>query len=354
MVSFAILAGLIAGIAQEANETVKFHHKESGFIYNYPKDWSYTKLRNADRFLFSADGQTTAELDIFGLAYSGEVDSWMEAQRVTASNQKRSVEKQWQEEILGVPLLLTQTSWVNEGREMVSESGMIYATTQRKFIYRLTSPKSSFDMARYAWRTVLQSLNTDDGVPPRPFDRTKGPGITEIGGAKRTIWKENDKGSKKPEKLVIGDLAVETMAAGKKTLLRYPTPWTVEKDGNKYVFLHPQVTGKVIIEALSSLDSLPPGRQLIQNSSQSLEGFMKVQKREEPLPAPSKSGMVMTYVYREGQSKDGYLLTLDAVGSNSANEYWTAIWQSTDNKTGRKQLQTVMELVRVLSVELAP
>jgi hypothetical protein len=348
--ALAALLAVTAPIQDPTAKMVDYHNKGSGFIFSRPEEWKFTKLKNSDRFIFQINETDVATLDITSISFSGEPEIWQASQARVAEQQKRSIARQWQEEILQVPLLLTQTTWQEDSQEVACEAGIIYAATPLKFVYRLTAPQRSFDSASYIWRTVLQTLRTDTGSPVQPFDRSKGPSANELGAGKRTVYKEEDK---QPHKVEKGTESIAAEAGGAKLVLRFAAPWKVEKEENKYKFTHPQLSQPVTVEVYSSLDSLPVGRHLMRQNAKSLEPFTKVNKRYEPTAFQTKSGMLSTYVLREGLVGDKFRLTIDGVGANDAREYWYVFYMSEDSKLAKKEANLIIEFMNSLSVDPA-
>ncbi len=350
------LLGMLMVVAgAQADDLVRFDHLDTGFQLQIPRAWKGTKTRDSQRYTFTITGtERTATFEIYGVTFSNDIPTWQAVQTNAAKQLKRGVVRQWQEEILTVPMLMTRTSWEEKnGIGHTADSGLIYAATRRKFLWRLTAQSADFDAASTQARAVLQSIRTEDGRLPKAFDPTvpvsedlRRPDRAE----KRTTWKLPDPGKKEPVK---GDRQVETVAGNIPVVLAYSGEWKFETEGNGLVVTHPKVTGKITLRAYSTLETEPPGRMLLKQSGQSLGEFSKVNKREEHGPVRSLSGGQIMMIWREGTSTSGPLFTFDAVGA-TGDYHWMIGWKSTEPKAAESQRDLISQLVQSLSIEPKP
>lgn len=350
------LLGMLMVVAgAQGDDVVRFDHLETGFQLQIPRVWKGTKTRDSQRYTFTVTGtERTATFEIYGVTFSNDIPTWQAVQSNAAKQLKREVVRQWQEEILTVPMLMTRTSWEEkDGIGHIADTGLVYATTRRKFLWRLSAQAADFELANTQARAVLQSIRTEDGRLPTAFDPTvpvsedlRRPDRAE----RRTTWKLPDPGKKEPVK---GDRQVETSAGNIPVLLFYSGEWTFAPEGNGLVITHPRVTGKVTMRAYSTPETDPPGRMLLRQSGQTLNQFAKVAKREEHGPVRSLSGSQIMMIWREGTSVAGALFTFDAVGA-TADYHWILGWKSTDPKTAAVQRDLISQLVQSLSIEPKP
>ncbi|MCC7433202.1 MAG: hypothetical protein IT363_00845 [Methanoregulaceae archaeon] len=333
-------------------DNVVFDHIETGFQLSVPRAWKLTKTRDSHRFAFTVTGtDRAAQLEIYAATFSNDIPTWQAVQANAAKQLKREVARQWQEEILTVPMLMTRTTWEEKnGIGKTSESGLIYADTRRKFLWRLTANTEDFELALAQTRNVLQTIRTEGGKLPKPFDPTvpqsedlRRPDRPE----KRTTWKQPNQDVREP---VRGDQVVETTAGNLPMTIRYSGEWTFAADGNGLSATHPSLSGKVTLRAYSSTESDPPGKALLRQSGQSLGQFDKVLKREEHGPVRSLSGSQIMMIWREGTSAAGSLFTFDVVGA-TGDYYWLGSWSTTDAKTASAQRDLIARLAQSMSIE---
>src|SRR4051812_15977869 len=103
-----------------------YTNTELGLSFNYPKSWKVTKVKvrnrtkfditnpktwrpastdNTTRFLLPVEGsKQDGTLEIYSAQFFAETDIWQYSQKDINDQMKRPVLRQWQEEILGVPL----------------------------------------------------------------------------------------------------------------------------------------------------------------------------------------------------------------------------------------------------------
>lgn len=376
IVCFAAGLGIAAAaLAQDAPKQVEYLHRETGFVFQHPADWKLGKRRTSVFFTAPWKGGTY-EVELFGLVFSGTTEVWQIGQKEVNKQLKRNTTRQWVEELLGCPLLITQSEWadtvrtgsldsqegkkgINIGGEireadvpMRAETGILYAHTPRKFVYRLTAPAEFFDDASYQWKQALLTLKTDDGIAPKPFDPDSKPTPDDLTALRRpptkTVLKPDEKGEKPAVK---APQTIETSAAGKKVILRYPNGWKAKAVEGGFEFTHPNLEGVALVEALSTADSPAPGKTLIRYSAKSLDLFKKTTRREEKIPERSTAGHMMAWIQREGQSETGFIASYEAVGMNAAHEYWTVRWTGTDQRSAKRQFALLLELSQLLGVE---
>lgn len=347
----ALLAAGSWGTPQDPAANPVFTNYELGVTFNYPATWEYAADKNVHRFRFGIEGGAEkATLELYPANYRSDIDIWQATQKNISEQLKRTVVRQWQEEILGVPLLLTKSQGKEGGRETVSISGLVYSATPRKVVFRLAAPAEDFDKAEFEWRTVMQTMRTIDGTIPKPEDpnrqvtpedlkpKTKPP--------KRVTWKA---GAPDPATFVKAAQVLEAQAGGKSYLLRVPADWTVAPKDGGWTITKDGI--QLELTLASSLDSAPPAAALMTLSGKTLEGFTKVAKREDTLPKLSRAGLTFARVWRTGSGKDGAIWSFDAVGQMSE-----AYWSVSGTRTGgdpKKDLVTLTELVQTIGLEPA-
>lgn len=349
----SIAALTLLMIAAQDKPMATFTQRDTNFAFEHPKEWVIKRTRVGTQFEMSLpDSDQKATLLVIGLENSNDKDEWQIGQANFVKNERREMVRQWQEEIMNVPLLMTRSKEQKEGLpETTRDSGMIYADSAIKFVFHLNAPSSVFDVADYQWRQVLQTLRPTNGLPQVPFDKSRPPRITEIrgGSSKSTTWSKPQKEA--PKRPVIAEMSVAAKAAGKDYTLRYPKGWTVAPEGDHFSFKHSDVRGPVEVSVLSSVDSPPVGRALFQASADGLDEFTKVEKRVEAPFDYTRAGMSSTFIYRIGTGPKGVVSTVEGAGS-LGNEYWLLVWVG-DDKSSRS-VDRLRDLMQVLRIEAAP
>jgi len=342
--SIAALSLLLVAVQDKPMAT--YTQPDTFFQFEYPKAWTMKKTRLGAEFKIPIpDTELQATLTVLSIENTNVKEEWQIGQANFVKQDRREMVRQWEEEIMNVPLLMTRSKKAIEGQpEITWDTGMIYSDWVDKFVFHLSAPTSVFDTAEFQWRQVLETLKTTKGIKLSPFDPNaplKGAGRIKI-----SVWSRPAKEA--PKNPVIGEQSLVAKAAGKDFTLRYPKGWTAVAKEDHFAFTHPNVAGEVEVSVLSATDSPPVGRALVQASAISLEKFTKVVSRHEAPVEYSRSGMLATYIWRVGEAASGRIATFDAAGS-IGNEYWLFQW-SGDAKDGRS-IDRLRDLMNVLRIE---
>jgi hypothetical protein len=357
MTGALLVAIYVLGVAQ--GETQTYRNDALRLSLTYPSGWKLAAKKDDARFsipLTSTQGEATFE--VFAVRYGHEPEVWQLVQLQADRQLKRETLKQWQEEILGVPLLLTKSQDTSGPGQRVMLAGLIYSATPFKLNFRLTAPAAGYEEAEFALRKVLESLRTTDGSLPEREDPAKPSGSKGAGGA------SGDRPSKPPKVVVLGpapgdraprkgEKSVTAKTAGRTLTLRFPEGWKAEaKADATFALTAEAVPGAVTVTLSATIDSMPPGRAYTVAMMETLKSFEAVSEREEALPKFNAAGDKLVYVWREGTG-GGDLAALDAVGGT--NEiYWTARWALAGSKPPPDVKKRLLALIDRMSVETAP
>lgn len=318
--------------AAPARET--YTNEWIGISITHPTGWKIVP-KKTDAWITVPLKEGTAHAAIYFVAatYNADIEIWQKSQEHANNQLGFEIIKQWQEEILGVPMLLTKvrsgagklTSAIKAVPELPSDQplvtliGLVYSRTPRKLLFRLTAPEAAFDDAEFIWRQALQTLRTVDGTIPLPEDPKREPDPLPVPGKKPagppvktaiglTPANGNAGNVKAPK---TQDLTV----AGRKVVFHFPEGWTAVPGENGLLTLKtatPDVS--VTVQVNSILDSAPPMRALVKASGESLKSFEKVETREENVPKANKAGAVTVRIWRTGVGSAGPIWTFEAVG----------------------------------------
>lgn len=347
IVAGVALAGM--GVCQAGSLAI-FDHVSSGFQFTYPQEWKRTNGREKVTLTIPYDDvKRTAQIEVFAVTFWSDIQIWQTAQAAAAKTDNREVVKQWQEEILTVPILFSKTKWNDAaGEPMIADNSLIYAATRKRLAFRVVANAADWERTEAHFRNLLQSLKWESGIP-KVIDPSKAEQeyFVPEGRSKETIWRVP---AKLPVAPVPGDQKVEATASTIALLVRFANPW---KATPELAFTHPEVAGTVSVRAYTALEADPPGQAVIKAGARSMEAFDKVAKRDEKGPLTNRAGSTYAVIVREGTGKGGPLLSLDAVVS-SGDYYLLIHWESNDAKNGRKAKDKVLELVNSLSVEVKP
>ena len=369
--------------AAQAPTTKPFADYQIGMAFDYPSTWvmvsdpkdpkskklipdsifgkkSKKKLaagkQAAGESLFYVPANSrTANLEIYGVTYDHAPEEWETNQVQINNDLKRTVTKQWREQILGVPLLLTKLDYEDAAGKETALVGMVYSRTPYKMVFRLTAPDVDYDAAEGQLRQALQSLRTTTGDLPQPEDPNHPLDKSAYVGVSNKPPKVIVMTAPQPDpaKVKKGEVTVKATVAGKAAVLSMPTGWTADApsaDGS--IALHnPAITGTIVVTLASVLDSDPPQAALLKASALSLDEFSKVAKRDETSSNFTTSGASTDTIWREGTGANGQLTTCEAGGA-TGDMYWLLRYHLAGTPTAT-EMKAVNMLIDGMSVDPA-
>ncbi len=322
-----------------------------GLVMTHPKTWQITQIKKTTDFkiLMPIEGSSQkALLELFNVGFNSEKEIWQLSQKGINDRMKREIMRQWEEELLGVPMLLTKVSYTDKEGPHIMLTGLIYSRTPKKLMFRLDAAPDDYDKAEFAFRETMNTFRT--GRPWTPEDPTQKPDpkIGKISQPPAVVT--NPKSLDGEIKMTKPKVAIPIDLGGRKLELRIPGEWAgkVNEDGS-VTLTNPEVGPQIRVFLASTLDSEPPGRALLTASSKTLEDFAKVIKRDETAPERNRAGATFSSVWRSGTNAKGDLYTCDAVVLNG--DYYAVVAYRTESvsKIGseRKQVESLLQLMTV-------
>ncbi|MFZ4506717.1 MAG: hypothetical protein ACOYON_03355 [Fimbriimonas sp.] len=359
MLSVALLALSSLSMGQQGLAT--FTDRDLGLSFQHPKAWVVGKKdKFSTTIMIPLQGTTRqAELVVNVTGFSAPPDLWQTIQLRANEQLQHKVLRQWTQEILGAPLLLTKVEIANDIQPGLRLTGLLYAKANRKLLFRLTAPREQYDQAEYDFLNVLESLRTLDGTALEPED----PSRTPIKETKRTpkapreqpkpepskrITKIDDqaKGSAKQKAPVVGDL----MLGETKVRIGYTNGWTFKALPERQFELENSglgVTLKGEVRAVAAEEAA--NQALLRRAGLNLAKLDGVKNRSERPMSANKAGFLASSIFREGTSAAGNLQTLDAVVT-SLDLYLLLTWSGNVQDSSRLQV-AINELLDLMSLE---
>lgn len=335
----------------------QFSNPELNLTFSHPKSWKVATSRKAVSTVTIPipDSRESATMEIYPISFRLSSEEWLGMQSSVAKNMGHEVVRQWTEDLLSVPLLLTKTQMAGGSGDKTVLQGMLYSATLRKFLFRLVAPTAVFAQAEAEWRSVWPTIRTVDGTLPKPESPERVVETVEQGKQPVlrpspivVISKVGEIGA-----AVLGAVAVECQAAGRSLRLHVPEGWSgVKRDDGVILLSHAALAKPLEVSVLSTLDSDLPGRALFRASAKSLDAFASVAVREEPVPKPNLAGATVTHVWRVGKGPSGELRALDAVGQKE--EFYWIFSRSWEGPLDAASRDAVLALTQAMSVELVP
>lgn len=345
---------LLSSIAL-AQETAVFSSAELGLEFEHPANWKVERTRTKDYSItIPLEGRADpAKLEIFSALFADTPEHWELVQQTITKQLRRDMVRQWREEILGVPMLLSRVSFDDKGQRKDILTGLIYSATARKMHFNLMVPTDAYDDAEYQFRQAFQSLRTSSGRLPQAEDPTTrpDPAAYEKPPTSRPpkILITNEEQPAKP--LVKGAVTHPVKAGGQDLILHVPAGWTVaDGEDGALVLKHEAVPIPVKLTVSSTIDSPVPEAALVKASGLSLAAFKKVASRQEAKPKANLAGAQVVSIWRRGTGDGGAVQSIEAYGLTASN-YWllTLLHQGALDAKAEVALK---ELIQGSSVEM--
>lgn len=333
-----------------------FNSPELDLSFQHPADWKVIPGRKGDtKIEIPLAGGGKATLEIFAVAFREPAERWQEYQLMANQNLKRTVDRQWQEEVLGSPMLMTRIFYTVKSEPMATLVGLMYRSHPKKLNFRLTASSSVYEEAERSWREALQSLRTMSGAMPEAENPDR---IVETPATPPKIEKPKPqvtfsaKGPT-PSRVYRGPVKIPARAAGKDVQLLLPEGWRADPEGDAFILTRKGLLGTIRMEVAGTLDSPPAERALLAAAAKTLAEFSQVAVRDESRPQTTRAGAVLQIVRREGKAMEGNLVLVHASGA-SADFYWLLTYRATDPKHYRRDSGALEGLMTGASVVLAP
>lgn len=346
-----IAFALLLGAAQDAT----YENSKLGLAFTYPSTWNRTETKTGTTFDLALSNNRKAKLEVFDVDFRASVEIWQDVEKRTAEQLKQTLEKQWQEEILGVPLLLSKTVVKDEDQTTITMSGLLYSATARKLRFRLSADPAAYDEAELAWRNVWTSLRTISGDLPAGESPERNPEVIPTTKPPTVFPKEKQKPKGKGPQIALSELATATIG-GKSYKASAPAGWTFKpaQDGPG-VLSAASLSGSASLRFQSLVGEEVPGRVLLRESAVSLEKFTEVERRLDKGPFANASGSVVAWTYRVGKDAAGALMSFEAMGlSADGKAAWVLAYRSNNAAAFEKDRMALEAFVGALRFEAAP
>lgn len=357
---FLVTAALF--VFQGANDppkTLDFLDSELGLAFSYPATWKVVK-KTKIRTNFEIPGTSSSapsELEINHADYSGNAETWQLIHKTSNEQLKRTLDRQWEQEVLGVPMLLSRVHYTDKGQSLSSINALLFSQTKKKLQFILTGPTSDFDNLQYQFTNALQTLRTVEtkkkvsavaastkSEKSEKIDKTA-PEVSVkhelIDPVKPKIW---------VKELQTAPFAVES----KKFNLHYAEDWIAKGqiDGT-LALTNPDLPGSITLKFYPESDSDSPANLLLAASAQSLQEFDTVTKRLDQDPTVNRANCLVSSTCRIGKSKAGDCYTYEAFGQEEG-AFFILNFKSTDPSTEKTGFKLIQKLLQTISFEKAP
>lgn len=314
---------------ETASPTTVFTSERLGLQFTYPSTWQLeTQTVSTDLVMTLADG-TEARVEIHESSFVLSPQEWVETTRRINQDLQRTVERQWEEEILGVPMLMSRISYLEAGRPVTVVSGLIFSANPNKMLFRLKAPTTTIDEAEQNWRTVLNTLRPQEGTtlqpaPPAPEQGQNNnetqtpPPATPVTPPSRVVLSEllrtrNDEALRTQSR-------VDLQTLGMVGMLQFSDGWEAQVGEGVITLQHSNLRGTVNVRVAEGSEEAAT-REHLRRLSEDLARFSEVTLREDPMPGRNRAGADFAYTIRTGSTAEGERASVLAAGF-TRNRYW--------------------------------
>lgn len=344
-----MIAGLVvAGIL--AQEVKTYRDPATGLAFGYPTSWEYKRSKHSADFAFRMNDGSTATVQIFNIQFRQEKSLWQQLQRDVAEQMRRRVQRQWEEQILGVPLILTRIDFVEGEKEMSTLVGLLYTATKEKMNFRVTSTAGTAQAAEDAWRQALISLRTLSGELPVAEDPTKplpNPDKTSTG---QSITRLTPEGNSDPARTKN---VHRLSSLGLQLDVYLPEGWVLEPAEDTINVKHPKLLGSATIRFSAGSRAQVQG-VLNEANGSSFGRFKLVTMRDDPRPAVKKSGSFVASTLRIGPgAQEPTAIAWHIVGT-SGSVVWRIDYATSGEEALNADRKLIERLIDYTAVLVAP
>lgn len=338
-----ITALLVASaLLSPQQETREFKDKDMDLAFQYPREWKVKKISFGQAFEFKVDGQP-CEVRLINMDMEYPADLWQKSVSDIALNRNQTVERQWEEELLGVPLLLSRLFDETSGNPTTTLVGLLFSNAKNKLNFRVEAPTPVFTQAEQLWRNVLATARPLSGqLPGQAGTKTPEPSTTTTTN------------TKEPKAVVIGgkkNTTVEYKTAPTRLLVDtsatifgyFPDGWTIS-DAKA---THPGIKGT--IEVTAGTGAKDTARKLwLSLAGRRLGEMDSVAARQDKSNIINTAGYETFSIWRKGP-KDGSEVAHFVASGWKDGLYWVYTWDGTGADLDAS-LTALEELTKAFSV----
>ena len=344
LAAFAILGALPL-----AQETKAYRDDSLGLIIQHPVSWSVKKRKYDTLFEFDLPDGGKASVQLFRTFFRKDAERWQELQKEVSEQMGRRMARQWFEQILGVPLLLSRIEYTGSEGDRTVLVGLLYTATREKMNFRVNSAAEGAEEAERAWRAALMSLRTTNGELPVAEDPTKplpDPEETVKGQTVSTLR------AQQPPGVPVRTTNVARLAKlGSQMDVFMPNGWSLETDEDTVRLKHDRLNGTVRMSVqVGGRSQLP---EVLRSAAKgSFDRFALVRLRDEPRGALTRAGAFVVSSLRVGESGTGAELCVWHTFGAGGALIWRVDYESNSEAEYRSDRRMIRELAQLLAVEI--
>lgn len=317
-----------------------YENKVLDLKFQHPADWRVRKERLYDTFEFRIDG-TLVRVQLLVTQMSASKDHWQKVNLDINSQNGRQVLRQWEEELLNVPLLMTKVREGEPGNVTISLSGLLLSVRPDKLLFRLYAPENVADQAEAAWFKVLLSADSLSGkLPSEAPVSAEDPKTKPSDNPPPVVVLRPD--GNRPGKIERAPNRVQVDASS--GLFAYlPSGWET-KDGR---LVHS--SGLSVSLGVTTGEEALGRREYLRLGGSMLKELATVGKREELEGKANRAGSKVTRLTRNGSLADGKAVTQWIAFGFEGGYSWVIGWSGSSEEF-EKQKTVLSDLADRLSV----
>lgn len=338
-----ILPAVAAALMAQAS-TKEWTNPTTDIKLKYPSAWAMRRDKYVDELKFEISGKTV-RVELTGIEMNFPPAHWQDVMREINTNNNRTVLRQWEEELLGVPVILTRVRDTSKSEAEITVTGLLMSVRPQKFMYRLYAPEGVADEAEKQWSAVLLTADSVSGklpseplpVDPNGSNNNQTSGNNTAGSGNVQVLRPQNG---PPKKTVRGPFRV-SLDDQRGTFLYLPNGWQL---GDSKV-----LNSSVEVAFGHGLgDAKAAESAWLKVCGQGLSRLDRVTSRTEPEAKWFSSGYKGTYLERKGIANGQEEIQWVAYGS-AMGFYFTYSWTGTESayKDAKDRLLELLYLTAI-------
>lgn len=326
-----VVATLMGAVLCQAQNRV-FEESLVGYAFEYPEKWTLKKDVGVSTIEIPLPGGARAIAELSVDQVRSSAVQWQEGQAQIARVRSQEVERQWQDEVLSLPVLLTRIKAGDEKHLL----GLLYTERLDKLTFRLTMPADQSEVAEAAWLEAFRSLRV-------LYGETGQAQVTAPRAVPDVDWTET--GMPDGIRTVVDH-------AGDKASIETPQGWTVtEQDG--YLRLASQGLRGTMTLTLHTGTVQDSRKALKDEVTRTLDVFKNVTVRSDLPERRTRNLVWLNVVERQGSSTVGEIVRLHATGYLGGH-YWLLEYRAASLEFAKNDRQKVLDLLEYLVIAPPP
>lgn len=331
---------LAASLLLQNQETKTFQDKALDLQFQYPATWKVEKVSFGHEFSFLI-GKEPIVIRVIQAPMPESKETYQASMKQIQEGNGGVVLRQWEEELLGVPLLMTSVRKTTPTSNTMRLLGLLFTNDEQSMSFSFECSEASYQEAEKLWRDTLLTSRTVSGKLPQKggtpkTDPAVDPGKTETPPDNSKTVILTDESTKVAP--IFGPVRV-TADSDRGIYAYLPEGWSLA-DGK---LTHPTFAGELtLMVGTGGEEALL--RTWLKMCGDRLAELSTVTSRKEPRPVLNKAGFKLRDMIRTGE-KDGKPWTQRLTLGTGNGYYWIVDFsgESATFDGNRKLLDALMQ-----------